>query len=184
MRSVLLLFFLLVLFTISFGQKTIDTTELYNGILTHKRIEFDASSKIQNVKYYYKNGKIQIEYFYTNGRSSSWIAYDLTGNKISEWNDPEIGYSKNRKLRDIIFSITLLCIGGMVVAGCRLNYVKTFYWVLCLSVLYPISVFLTEQLIFDNEQNKVFPLIVASTLLILPSLLFILSILNFFRRNI
>ncbi len=183
MRTVLLLVFFLAISTISLGQKTIDTTELYNGTLTHKKIEFDASSKIQTEKYYHTNGKVQTEYFYTNGRQTRWIAYDLNGNQTAEWNDPEVGYAENRKLRNIVFSITILCIGGLVVAGSRLNYAKTYYSVLCLSVFYPFVIFLTERRIVGNEANKVFPLIVASTLFILPSLLFFLSVLNFFKKG-
>jgi len=182
MRTVLLLSFL-ALSIISFGQKTIDTTELYNGTLTHKKIEFDATGKIQTVKYYYTNGKVQTEYFYTNGRQTRWIAYDLTGNQTAEWKDPEVGYAENRKLRNIVFSITLLCIGGLVVACSRLNYAKTYYSVLYLSVLYPFAVFLTERRIVGNEHNKVFALIIASTLFILPSILFILSVLNLFKKD-
>ena len=183
MRTVLLLVFFIAISIISYGQKTIDTTELYNGILTQKKIEFDATGKIQSEKYYYANGKIQIEYFYSNGKQTHWIAYDLKGNQTAEWNDPEVGYAENRKLKDIVFSITFLCIGGLVVAGSRLNYVMTFYSLLCLSVVYPFVVFLTERKVVDHEHNKIFPLIIASTLFILPSLLFIISVLNFFKKG-
>jgi len=183
MRTVLLLLFSFTLFTISFGQKTIDTTELYNGALTHKKIELDATGKIQTEKYYYTNGKVQTEYFYTNGRQTRWIAYDLLGNQTSEWNDSEVWYAEKRKLRNIVFSITLLCIGGLVVVGNRLSYANTYYLVLCLSVFYPFIVFLTERKIIDNETNKIFPLIVAPTLFILPGLLFILSVFNFFKKG-
>ena len=175
--------FLLAVTAITFGQKIIDTVELYNGILTNKRIEFDGTDKIHKVKYYYSNGKLQTEYFYAKGKEIRWIAYDLNGNQTAEWSDPEVDYAKNRKLRSIVFSITLFCIGGVIIACSRLNYVKTYYSVLCLSIIYPFAIFLTERIILNDEQNEVFPLIVASTLFILLSMLFILSILNFFRKG-
>ena len=183
MRTVLLLLYFLTLSAISFGQKIIDTTELYNGTKTHKKTEFSPTGKIQTEKYYHTNGKVQTEYFYTNGKQTRWISYDLIGNKIGEWNDPEVRYAENRKLRNIVFSTTLLCIGGLIVVGSRLNYCKTYYLVLCLSVFYPFVVFLMERRITANEANKVLPLIVASTLFILPSLLSIFSVLNFFKKG-
>lgn len=182
MRTILLLasFFFIAA---AFGQKTIDTTEIYNAELTHKKIEFNSASEISKEIYYHANGKIQTEYFLENGKRTRWIVYDRSGNQTSEWNDPEIKYAKKGKLRNITFSITLLVVGGLIIAGCRISYQKTYYSLFCLSVIYPFVIFLLERRIVRNEENQILPLVIASTLFIFPGLLFILSFINFFKRG-
>ena len=182
MRNILLLFLLLFTAT-AFGQKNIDTTEIYNGELIRKTIQFKSTGEISKEIYYHANGKIQTEYFLDNGKRIRWIAYDEKGNLTSEWNDPKIGYAKNRKLRNITFSLSLLVIGGLTIAGTKISYRKTYYLLLCLSVIYPFIIFLLERRIVRNEENKILPLVIASTLLIFPSLLLILSFINFYKRD-
>jgi len=182
MRNLLLLLSLFFTAT-AFGQKIIDTTELYNGELTLKRIEFKSTGEISKEIYYHPSGKIKIEYFFNNGKKIRWIAYDTTGNQISEWNDPEIGYARKRKLRNITFSITLLAIVGLIIAVSRISYRNTYYSILILSVIYPFIVFLTQGLISTNDANPVFALVIVSTLVILPGLLLVLSFINFFNRS-
>ena len=182
MRNILLLFLLLFTAT-AFGQKNIDTTEIYNGELIRKTIQFKSTGEISKEIYYHANGKIQTEYFLDNGKRIHWIAYDEKGNLTSEWNDPKIGYAKNRKLRNITFSLSLLVIGGLTIAGTKISYRKTYYLLLCLSVIYPFIIFLLERRIVRNEENKILPLVIASTLLIFPSLLLILSFINFYKRD-
>ena len=182
MRNILLLFLLLFTAT-AFGQKNIDTTEIYNGELIRKTIQFKSTGEISKEIYYHANGKIQTEYFLDNGKRIRWIAYDEKGNLISEWNDPKIGYAKNRKLRNITFSLSLLVIGGLTIAGTQISYRKTYYLLLCLSVIYPFIIFLLERRIVRNEENKILPLVIASTLFIFPSLLLILSFINFYKRD-
>ena len=182
MRNILLLFLLLFTAT-AFGQKKIDTTEIYNGELIRKTIQFKSTGEISKEIYYHANGKIQTEYFLDNGKRIRWIAYDEKGNLTSEWNDPKIGYAKNRKLRNITFSLSLLVIGGLTIAGTKISYRKTYYLLLCLSVIYPFIIFLLERRIVRNEENKILPLVIASTLFIFPSLLLILSFINSYKRD-
>ena len=182
MRNILLLFLLLFTAT-ALGQKNIDTTEIYNGELIRKTIQFKSTGEISKEIYYQANGKIQTEYFLDNGKRIRWIAYDEKGNLTSEWNDPKIGYAKNRKLRNITFSLSLLVMGGLTIASTKISYRKTYYLLLCLSVIYPFIIFLLERRMVRNEENKILPLVIASTLFIFPSLLLFLSFINFYKRD-
>ena len=182
MRNILLLF-LLFFAAAAFGQKVIDTTEIYNGELTRKKIEFKSTGDISKEIYYHPNGKIETEYFLDNGKRIRWIAYDENGKLTSEWNDPEIGHAKLRKMRNITFSLSLLVIGGLIIAGSKVSYRKTYYSLLCLSVIYPFIIFLLEQRIVGDEGNQTLSLIIASTLFIFPGLLLVLSMINFYKRD-
>jgi len=174
---------LLFLGATTFGQNVIETTEIYNGELTRKKVEFKSTGEISKEIYYHPNGKIQTEYFLDNGKRIRWIAYDTLGSQTAEWNDPEIGHSKHRKLRNITFFLSLIVLVGVTIAGIKISYRKTYYSLLCVSVIYPFMIFLLERRIVRDEESQILPLVIASTLFVFPSLLLVLSIINFYRKD-
>jgi hypothetical protein len=180
MRNVFLM--LLLISTIkSFSQKTIDTTEIYNGELTRKRIELSSTGEIAK-EIYYQTDSAKTEYFLQNGRRIRWIAYDENGNIISEWSDPKIETAKNRRIRNVTFALSLLAIGAFVIIGCKLNYRKTFNALLLISAIYPFIILFVERLIAEEDKNKYFTSTIGATLFIIPATLGVLSVTNLIKR--
>jgi hypothetical protein len=80
------LFFILLFKTIiGMGQKTAGTTVMYNSEITKKRTEFTAAGGISKETYYYRNDKIQAEYFYLNGKQFHWISYEQQRKITTKW---------------------------------------------------------------------------------------------------
>ncbi len=181
MRNLSLLCFLFLGITV-FAQKIVDTTEIYNGQLARKRIEFNSTGEIVKEIYYHPSGNVKTEYVLENGERIRWITYDDNGKTISEWNDPEFEVAKHRNMRNITFFILLIFIAGLIIAGSKASYQKTYYSLLCLTVIYPLIILFLERRIVGNEENQILRFAIASTLFIFPGMLFVLSMFNFVKR--
>jgi hypothetical protein len=57
------LFVFLIICSVSYCQKIVDTIARYNGEMTNTKIEFDTKGNISKEVWYYKNGKIWLNTF-------------------------------------------------------------------------------------------------------------------------
>ncbi len=160
-----------------FGQRTIDTSELYNGELKHKQILISKAGQIEKETYFYGDGKIEIEYFLKNNEKVHWISYDKNGIKSAEWIDPDIEYAPQRGLKNIVFILTALSLSLLVYLSSKyLTYKTTYFSILFLTILFPLVSLVIERRIDLDNIDPEFALVIASTLVLLPSILFLLSI--------
>lgn len=164
------------------SQKTVDTTVMYNSIMTKKRTEFFSTGEISKETYYYNSGKIQIEYYYYKGEQTHWISYDREGKITAEWDDHSIENDQFIRLRNLTFLFSWLCIAGLVTILCKINYRNTFYVIFLFSVIYPFVIMSLERKIFADK-NQIGSLVFLSVLIISPIILFSLSMLNFFKKK-
>ena len=184
----LIIFILTILQSIFvLGQKIIDTTEMYEGRLTKKKIEFDQTGNKISETYYFNNGKVQLVDSFHFNKSFHWIAYDSLGTRSGEWEDPTVAAAPLEKKRNILFVICLLTISIIVFAIWRLiNYKTAYYSVFSLSLLVSFTAFLQERISNLSEELQ-FTINVSQgwSILILLSLTFIFSVGNLiFRVNI
>jgi hypothetical protein len=182
MRPIVFMLAMLLSIT-AIGQKIMDTTAWYNGELTKKRIEFNSSGQVIKETYYFPNNQILAEYSFVDQKNTQWIVYDKAGNQTAEWIDPEQGNAKNKKIRAISFSITLLAALAIVILGIRFNYQKSYYALLILSVIYPFAILLIEDRLFTRNSSPSLDYTLTSLLFILPGFLLFLSLINFFKKT-
>jgi hypothetical protein len=182
MRSILIL--LAILFSITAtGQNILDTTAWYNGELTKKSIEYNQNGQVIKETYYYSNQKVLAEYYFIDGKNMHWITYDRAGNQTAEWLDPEPGIFRNRIQRAIAFSISLMVALAVVLWRIKVNYQKTFYTLLILSVIYPFAILLIEDRLNTKNSSHILDFVLTSLLFILPGFLLFLSLINLFRNT-
>jgi len=179
----ILSFFILLLKTIvGLGQKTADTTVMYNSEMTKKRTEFTAAGRISKETYYYKSGKIQAEYYYLSGKQFHWIGYDQKGNITAEWADTVVERAKFVKLRNLTFLFSGIFLAFLMIILCKINYINTFYSVFLFSITYPFVIMLLEKRIFTYA-NQIIMFVFLSQLFIFPVILLTLAILNIIQRR-
>jgi hypothetical protein len=177
----LLLITLLLFSTSAIGQSFVDTSEIYNGVLTKKRILIDANVDTTKEIYYYPNNKIQVEYFFENGKKIRWVSYTEAGKKEYEWTDPEIEHNKRFWVKSKIFIVTAILSAFMLLLMKRIRGYKTLYYSIAISLT------LLLMLIFNApggipEEGSIIGFALTSLLIILTALLFVLSARNLVNR--
>jgi hypothetical protein len=180
--SIGILIFILFSSMVSYSQKIVDTTGMYNGETTKKRIEFSRAGELTKETYYFPNGRIEQENLYQEGVPYYWISFDQHGNKTAEWGDPENSLVKWRKGRLWVLSLTIVCFAGLTVAAARRNYENTFYIFLTLSLFIPFLIMLLEKQRSLADGNRNFHLILSSLIFLIPGSLFILSLISLSKR--
>lgn len=176
------LFVFLITCSASYCQKIVDTIALYNGEMTKKKIEFDIKGNISKEIWFYKNGKIKAEYFYTEGNNWHWISYDKAGKIDSEWLDPEMDNAKWRKMRNWSFVSTGIIASLIVLAATRRNYNFTFFTILVLTSLVPLFILSIQKRISFGD-HALWAFIFGACMVSLPVFLFILSIVNIWKKK-
>jgi hypothetical protein len=168
---------------VSRSQKIVDTTGLYNGEYTKKRIEFSAAGLTEKETWYYPNGRIEQENFYHDGVPYHLISFDQDGKRTSEWGDREYVLGKWKKTRLWVLSLTVVCLVGLTIAAARKDFGNTFYIFLVLTLFVPFLIMVAENRMPAADGNRNFDLIVAALIFLIPGCLLILSLISLTRRK-
>ncbi|MDQ2794933.1 MAG: hypothetical protein M3Y12_13150 [Bacteroidota bacterium] len=163
------------------SQTVIDTVEVYNGVLTKKRLVAAANGETVKELYYHPNNQVQVAYFLRQGKRVRWVSYTTDGAMEYEWTDPEIKRSQRAQYKGKVFGSTL-ALGALVLYGIRKRW---GYAVLYYSVLLLVPFLLL--LVFQQEVIASVPpvagMALASMVFVLTPLLLGSSFYNLFNHS-
>jgi hypothetical protein len=179
---ILICMFSLLISFASFGQKVIDTTIYYNGRISKEKIYMDSKGQKIKETIFYKSGKIEYENFYKDGEDIRWVNYDSTGVKNGEWNNPNVEQARFIESRNLIIVLTAIFLVLTIGLGWKYIGYPTTYIIITLST----AIFSITDVIFSAQIDKlheVIGLVIASIIIELSPFLFILSIINLFKKT-